>query len=259
MTHAYKNPKAYCENNTLQTNFAMRIIANITIDPDSKILDLGCGDGLITSKLAEAAPKGCVVGTDISEAMTAHAAEAYANHRNLIFMPMDASNNIFENQFDLITSFNALHWVKDQSAVLAGIAKAARPNAQVALLLSHKKSRYHHVLDKICSTQEWKDYFSNYISPRSFFERSHYESLLKESGLMIKAIHEEEMTHHFDSPEALKAFFRASMSQIKQIPSSKQSDFLEDFTNAYLADLAGVSITDIPLSFWCLSAHCHKA
>jgi ubiquinone/menaquinone biosynthesis C-methylase UbiE len=252
MTHSYNNPKAYSENNSLQYEFAMKVIDDIKISPSAKVLDLGCGDGLITSKLAELAPNGHVIGTDISAQMIAHASKKYSGYRNLEFMQMDARKNIFENQFDLITSFNALHWVKDQKAALAGISRAAAPGAKIVLLLSHKKSLYHHILDKICSAKPWDKHFSDYVNPRSFFEKNNYENMLKQSGLTVTSITQEEMIYHFDSTEKLKAFFRSSMANIKHIPNDKKEKFLADFTLEYISALEKPNTDKIPLAFLCL-------
>jgi ubiquinone/menaquinone biosynthesis C-methylase UbiE len=258
MTHSYNNPKEYSDNNSLQYEFAMRVIDDIKISPSAKVLDLGCGDGLITSKLSELTPNGHVIGTDISEQMIAHASKEYSSYQNLEFLQMDASKNIFDGQFDLITSFNALHWVKDQGAALAGISKAAKPGANIILLLSHKKSLYHHTLDRICSTNRWDKYFSNYVNPRSFFEKNDYEYMLKEAGLNVTSITEEEMVYCFNTPEKLKAFFRASMANVGQIPKNEKENFLGDFAMEYLSNTKEKNNDKITLSFWCLVINANK-
>ena len=135
-SHSYKNPKEYSRNNMLQYNFAMQVLSCGQINPDDRILDLGCGDGRITFEIAKKAYLGCVIGTDISEKMTEYANNTYNSQENLRFFPMDTSKNVFKNQFDVITSFNSLHWVKDQEKALKGIAKAATLNARIILLLS---------------------------------------------------------------------------------------------------------------------------
>jgi ubiquinone/menaquinone biosynthesis C-methylase UbiE len=112
--HIYSNPDQYSRNNALQFNFAMKVLKSLKIDIQSRVLDIGCGDGKITSEIAKDANQGCVIGTDISYQMIEHASKTYSSQENLGFMQMDASQNKFINQFDIITSFNCLHWVKDQ-------------------------------------------------------------------------------------------------------------------------------------------------
>lgn len=250
--HIYKNPEAYSQNNELQYHFSMRVLEKLRIDKKARVLDIGCGDGKITCKIAEMVSGGCVVGTDISYEMVEHAAKTYVDQENLGFMQMDASKNKFIDQFDLITSFNCLHWVKDQEKALNGIARAATKNANIILLLGHKKSTYHQILDIICGNIKWACYFKNYINPRSFFDPILYKEMLIRSGLNVISIAEEEMTYHFDSQEKLKGFLNASMANIKQIPEDKKEDFLEDYCDAFLKVVAFNKAGQIPVTFWSL-------
>ncbi|MBN9231812.1 MAG: methyltransferase domain-containing protein [Legionella sp.] len=252
ISHIYRNPNKYSENNALQYNFAMKLLSKISFDDQSRVLDIGCGDGVITNEIAKIVHAGCVIGTDISEQMVEFASKKYTDQNNLRFVAMDASKNIFREQFDIVTSFNCLHWVKDQQNALFGIAKSAVVGARIALLLSHKKSLYHLVLDKICSSSKWKDCFINITSPRSFFDSIEYKEMLDRSGLEVIEISEEEMTYSFKTKEHLRDFFSAAGSQIKQIPDAKKSVFLNDFVEEYLKESGFSEKTLIPVSFWCL-------
>lgn len=250
--HSYTDPDKYSKNNSLQFDFAMRVISKIRIDKSANILDLGCGDGAITKVLADTAVNGHVVGTDISEQMINFATRKYSDISNLEFLCMDAGNITYKNQFDLITSFNALHWVKDQQSALQGIANAAVKNADIVLLLSHKKSIYHHTLDKISQNNTWVELFKDYINPRSFFEIHVYKEMLEKAGLNVISITEEEMTYYFENRESLKEFYRGSMANHKQLPDNRKEEFLDDVCKEYLSQLNHKEHSPIPVSFWCL-------
>jgi SAM-dependent methyltransferase len=74
--------------------------------PGERILDLGCGDGVLTEKLVALGAR--VVGIDNSPHMI-----AAARQRGIDAIVMDARNLAFENEFDAVFSNAALHWIKD--------------------------------------------------------------------------------------------------------------------------------------------------
>src|ERR1700719_680069 len=82
--------------------------------PGERILDLGCGDGVLTEKLVALGAK--VVGIDNAPDMIAG-----ARQRGIDVRAMDARSLSFEREFDAVFSNAALHWVKDDpDAPIAG-------------------------------------------------------------------------------------------------------------------------------------------
>lgn len=251
ISHAYKFAVKYSQNNALQYSFAMSLLSKLSINKTSRILDIGCGDGRITSQLAKNTLKG-VIGTDLSTKMVNFASSTYASTPNLKFVTMDASQNIFHNQFDIVTSFNCLHWVKDQGAALRGIYESVVPGGQVMLLLSHRKSLYHRVIDDVTSMERWNQYFPKESSPRSFFTKESYEHLLTDSGLTVNSLNEEEMFYMFDNQIQIREFYNAAGSQVQLVPEEQREEFLNDFSTEFVRRSELTSTGKIPMSFWCL-------
>jgi trans-aconitate methyltransferase len=84
-----------------------------------RILDIGCGEGSLTEKIAAAGA--AVVGIDLSEQMI-----AAARARGLDARLMDAEKLSFRHEFDAAFSNAALHWVRDHDAMLAGVHRALK-------------------------------------------------------------------------------------------------------------------------------------
>ena len=91
--------------------------------PGERILDLGCGDGQLTAKLVAAGAQ--VIGVDASEAMA-----ATARARGIDARVCNAEALPFEHEFDAVFSNAALHWVREQDAMLAGVRRALKPRGR---------------------------------------------------------------------------------------------------------------------------------
>ena len=87
------------------------------------ILDLGCGDGVLTQRLVDAGA--CVVGVDSDKAMIDAAVEAGLDARLL-----DGRQLPFDGEFDAVFSNAALHWMGNPAPVLAGVFRALRPGGR---------------------------------------------------------------------------------------------------------------------------------
>lgn len=86
-----------------------------------RILDLGCGTGQLTQKIAESGVD--VVGLDASPDMIGQARQ---NYPRLRFVLADAAALQFDNEFDAVFSNAALHWMLDRAGVVAGVARALK-------------------------------------------------------------------------------------------------------------------------------------
>ncbi|PYX70690.1 MAG: SAM-dependent methyltransferase [Acidobacteria bacterium] len=85
-----------------------------------RILDLGCGDGVLTEKLVALGAQ--VVAIDSSPDMIATALQ-----RGIDARVMDARTLGFESEFDAVFSNAVLHWIKDDpDAPIAGAFRALR-------------------------------------------------------------------------------------------------------------------------------------
>ena len=97
------------------------------LDPQrgERILDIGCGDGALTRRIAERGA--AVTGIDNSLEMIR---AAHANGVDALVV--DASDMHFDDEFDAAFSNAALHWMPQKEAVAAGIYRALKRGGRFA-------------------------------------------------------------------------------------------------------------------------------
>ena len=97
-----------------------------------RILGLGCGDGVLTEKLAATGTD--VVGVDSSADMV-----AAARRRGLDARVMDATKLTFDQEFDAVFSNAVLHWIKDDpdAAISSAYRALRRPGRFVGEMGGH--------------------------------------------------------------------------------------------------------------------------
>ncbi len=83
-----------------QKEWVNKIISELNLKGDENILDLGCGDGVLTKQLYDLVPQGYVLGAYASKGMMDTAKKS--ENKNLKFQLMDINELNFSNEFDLI-------------------------------------------------------------------------------------------------------------------------------------------------------------
>ena len=117
------NPATYAEHGSFVPNLGAGVLEWLAPQPGERILDLGCGDGQLTAKIA--ASGATVVGVDASPAMVEG-----ARNRGLDARIANAEALPFDGEFDAVFSNAALHWVRDQDAMFAGVRRALKPGGR---------------------------------------------------------------------------------------------------------------------------------
>ncbi len=112
-------------------------------------LDLGCGRGIAIRQLAMRYPQSRFTGIDFSVETITWAREQASNDSlvNLRYEVADAAHIDFEQRFDLITTFDAIHDQARPDIVLSRIARALRPDGIYLMQDIHASSRPHLNMD----------------------------------------------------------------------------------------------------------------
>jgi SAM-dependent methyltransferase len=148
--------------------------------PGERILDLGCGDGVLTEKIVAAGAT--VVAVDAGPDMV-----AAARARGLDARVMDGQRLTFSGEFDAVFSNAALHWMRDQQAVLAGVHRALKPGGRfVAEMGGHNNTAA--IIVALSAVLARRGLDAHRLSPWYFPSADAYRQKLGAAGFIVEEI-----------------------------------------------------------------------
>jgi trans-aconitate 2-methyltransferase len=171
--------KKYKKFSNHQKKWGTELFSDIVFNGNEKILDLGCGDGVLTKKLSKFVPNGSVLGIDGSQGMINEAKKL--GSKNLKFEVININKINFEEKFDLIYSNATLHWLNDHAKLLSNCHRALKKNGILRFNFGGfgNISNLSSVLRKTINNARFKIFFEDFKWPWYFPKKEDYEKLLK--------------------------------------------------------------------------------
>ncbi|MEN8184986.1 MAG: class I SAM-dependent methyltransferase, partial [Myxococcota bacterium] len=117
------DPQRYARNAGFVAELGMPVLELLDPRPGERVLDLGCGDGVLSERLVA---RGCrVVGVDGSAQQV-----AAARSRGIDARVGDGQALDFRGEFDAVFSNAALHWMRRADDVISGVWRALVPGGR---------------------------------------------------------------------------------------------------------------------------------
>ncbi|MDY7081860.1 MAG: methyltransferase domain-containing protein, partial [Halobacteria archaeon] len=112
----------YDEDHSYVYDYGEDVLELLSPENGERLLDLGCGTGNLTKKIAEdVGDEDDVVGVDMAPDMVE---SARMKHPNLEFIRSDARYMGFDSEFDAVFSNAALHWMDEPRRVAESVYDA---------------------------------------------------------------------------------------------------------------------------------------
>ena len=202
MTHEFDGKK-YEKSSTHQKEWGTKLIGELALAGNESVLDLGCGDGTLTSQIAELLPDGEVLGVDASQGMIDVALGKEQD--NLHFRRLDINDLDFENQFNVVFSNATLHWVKDHRRLLRNVRRALRLTGRLRFNFAGDGncSHLYSVVKAAMARDEYQTFFADFEWPWYMPPVDEYQVLAESSGLHTVRVWGENADRCFPSAEAM--------------------------------------------------------
>lgn len=105
------------------------------LQPDERVLDVGCGTGAFEERIVATGAGNDVVGVDLSTNMLNQARAKFATTPQIRFQQADVHALPFDaDRFDVVVSGNTFHYFDEPGRALAEMARVLRPGGRIVIL-----------------------------------------------------------------------------------------------------------------------------
>lgn len=203
-----------------------------------RIVDLGCGTGELTAELHRRLQARETIGIDSSEAMLGRAPSP--TPESLRFAKHDIQDFRGTNEFDLVFSNAALHWVPDHHQLLARLTEALAERGQLAVQVpAHFDHVSHTTAAEVASEAPFAASLDGYTHPHFVLQPGEYASLLEKLGFRKQHVRLRVYEHPLSSREDVVEWLKGSLLTVYERRLSEElfAEFCDRYRMKLLARL----------------------
>lgn len=233
------NAKLYEKSSSLQFQLGIMAIERLNPRDDDMILEIGCGNAMITIELANLIPNGKIVAVEMSKEMTEQAKLNLLkqNVSNVEIININALDIDFIEKFDIVFSNSAIHWIKNLDAIYSLIFKALKWKGRIMIQTGLKSMNdMVKTVFSIIQNKNYKQYLKNFENPWKFLTIDETNYLLEYIGFIDIKVDPYEHQMIFNSKDELLNYFTSStlVPFLNILPDTTKETFKEDFLQTYL-------------------------
>jgi trans-aconitate 2-methyltransferase len=172
----------------------------VNVRGDLHVIDLGCGTGELTARLADTLPGSDVVGVDNSQEMLSRA-EGYARPGlRFELCPIESVTG----EWDLIFSNAALQWVDDHRSLVPRLIGMLRPGGQLVVQVpSNFRHPTQSLVRDLAKEEPFQSALDDWSRTSPVLSIDDYAELLYSSGGQSLTVYEKIYPHILEDADAL--------------------------------------------------------
>ncbi|MEW6278180.1 MAG: methyltransferase domain-containing protein [Candidatus Eremiobacterota bacterium] len=181
------------------------LFREIRVRPGMSVVDLGCGTGELTARLAERLPGSTVVGVDSSPEMLAQASA----RPGLSFREGRIEEEA--GHYDLVFSHAAIHWVEHHERLIPALLERVRPGGQLAVQLpSNQDHPVHGGVLRVVRSEPFRSALAGFERRSPVLPLRRYAELLHACGAGDIVAFEKVYPHVLESSDAVVEWLRST-------------------------------------------------
>lgn len=154
----------------------------ITIREGIDVIDLGCGTGELTRKLADALPESKVIGIDSSQEML-NDSKAFENEQLKFELRSIEEQVEQETKWDLVFSNAAIQWVYNHEDLLPKIISMVKPDGQLVIQMPNQNQNASNlILDELAAEEPFCTALQSWTRNSPVLDIERYAQILFENG-----------------------------------------------------------------------------
>lgn len=229
----------YDKSSRFQYNLGLMAIERLKPIDGEKILEIGCGNAMLTIELAKQIPHGKITGLELSEDQCIQAKDNINKESisNVELINMDAMKLDHENTFDAVFSNSAIHWITDLESMYKRIHSALKPGGRIMIQTGLKETNeLFLVILKLIRVKKFRKHLKEFKLPWRFLTKKQNEKILEESGFTNILVEPYHYTMKFKDEEEMWNYCKAAplVPFLTFIPDHEKREFLGMAKQIYL-------------------------
>lgn len=219
----------------VQRTFADQFLKGFSIKSDDNLLDVGCGDGSYTLKLADRISHGTVVAIDFSENMISLAKQRTQMYNNVTFEHMDAAKINYKQKFSLVTALWSLQWVPEFEKALENIYHALQPGGRFFALYSIADSLGIRVYKMVKDSGKFPslEKFNYHRRSIAYISTELGNKIGKDLGFKYFEIREQDQSIDLPGLDTFRKFIKGINPFQGQVPENEIPEIIEEMVKCF--------------------------
>ncbi|HVC40402.1 MAG TPA: methyltransferase domain-containing protein [Candidatus Saccharimonadales bacterium] len=202
----------------------------ITRSPARRVVDLGCGTGLLTASLHHQLAATQTLGVDSSDSMLARARALEV--AGLEFARGDIAEWLPAGPFDVVFSNAALQWVGDHRGLLPRLKAMLGRGGELAVQVPANFDHVSHTLAaEIAREEPFISTMAGWTRTFPVLPPEEYATVLHELGFIAQSVRLQVYGHVLESPDAVVEWVRGTLltDYESRMPAAMYSDFVASY------------------------------